>query len=273
MEAPEGRQYDHLPNDVIREIALKLPLEDVLNNCRTSKKFNEIICNNETFWLRRLKQEFPTFTNLKPFLVEVNEDRVKVFVRNTEKGLAQSDKTGIMIYDALGARKLVIKLDGELYKEKLVQFDNVVWIFPGNNYFLNDQGLKEYGFGATTHDDIMDRNSLLLDLGNNKYAYIGSYIYTFTSYAEIIRFYAPVDTFYGVRAFAVDVDGNVYFFNSNQLYVLESNPELNNKMSDSRSKPYGFYGTRLRLLNYNYNLIANGHDIRKNLKAAMNKDN
>lgn len=39
-----------LPPDILRETALKLPLNDIFKLCRTSKKFQQYICNYKPFW-------------------------------------------------------------------------------------------------------------------------------------------------------------------------------------------------------------------------------
>lgn len=51
--------YRDLPGDVIRQIALNLPLHDILTNCLLAKKFNQEVCNNERFWSQKTYIDFP----------------------------------------------------------------------------------------------------------------------------------------------------------------------------------------------------------------------
>ena len=47
-----------LPNDLIINIALELDLPDLIKWCSINKKFNNITCNNDTFWMNRYHKDF-----------------------------------------------------------------------------------------------------------------------------------------------------------------------------------------------------------------------
>lgn len=47
-----------VPSDVVRVIALGMTLDAIAKTCLTSKRFNELICNNEDFWRLRLQQDY-----------------------------------------------------------------------------------------------------------------------------------------------------------------------------------------------------------------------
>ncbi len=49
--------YSNLPYDTLYEIAMELPIRDVLNQCNASKRLNEI-CKNQQFWSKRTEQDF-----------------------------------------------------------------------------------------------------------------------------------------------------------------------------------------------------------------------
>ena len=49
---------ENLPNDIIRSIALTLDLEDITYLCATSKRFSNLICNDNIFWRRKYIQDF-----------------------------------------------------------------------------------------------------------------------------------------------------------------------------------------------------------------------
>ena len=49
--------YLHLPYDTLYEIAMKLPIRDVVNQCNTSSRLREI-CKNQEFWRKRVEQDF-----------------------------------------------------------------------------------------------------------------------------------------------------------------------------------------------------------------------
>jgi hypothetical protein len=56
---------ENLPKDLVISLALKLPLKDITNYCRLSKRFNEIICDSDDFWRIKLKQDFDLSTGEK----------------------------------------------------------------------------------------------------------------------------------------------------------------------------------------------------------------
>ena len=53
-------------------------------------------------------------------------------------------------------------------------------------------------------------NSILLELDNNQYEFIGKTIFSFTSLAKIIHFVSPVGNNDVPYPYAIDVDGNIY---------------------------------------------------------------
>ena len=55
-----------------------------------------------------------------------------------------------------------------------------------------------------------DGNSILLKLSKNKYVYIGSVIYSFTSYNEITTFISPVGNSDVPYPYAIDEKNNYY---------------------------------------------------------------
>nr|QBK91402.1 MAG: F-box domain and ankyrin repeat protein [Pithovirus LCPAC302] len=47
-----------LPKDIIQSLAMTLELPEILVLCRTSKRFNQLICDNKNFWINRVIQDF-----------------------------------------------------------------------------------------------------------------------------------------------------------------------------------------------------------------------
>jgi hypothetical protein len=62
----QSSQFDILPRDLIVYMATGMGLDAIQNFCRTSKRFNELICDNEQFWAAKLSNEFPTDFKAKP---------------------------------------------------------------------------------------------------------------------------------------------------------------------------------------------------------------
>ena len=58
MERSDEWGMNHLPKDIIIKLALELDLPSILNYCRSSKKFNNMVCNNYTFWMNKHLKDF-----------------------------------------------------------------------------------------------------------------------------------------------------------------------------------------------------------------------
>lgn len=50
--------FEELPDELIIVEALALPLSHVNDLCQTSRRFNRLICDNESFWRQRFIQDF-----------------------------------------------------------------------------------------------------------------------------------------------------------------------------------------------------------------------
>ncbi len=53
-------QFEKVPSDIIRYMALVMDLPELLSLCRTSKRFNREICENVGYWRERLAKDFDT---------------------------------------------------------------------------------------------------------------------------------------------------------------------------------------------------------------------
>lgn len=51
-------QFENLPPDTLRQIALQLPAKDLLNYCNISRRFR-LLCSNDYFWRDRVAQDYP----------------------------------------------------------------------------------------------------------------------------------------------------------------------------------------------------------------------
>jgi hypothetical protein len=50
-----------LPPEMVQKIALDLTYDEIRRFCRTSKRFERIVCNNDHFWENKLLQDFPNY--------------------------------------------------------------------------------------------------------------------------------------------------------------------------------------------------------------------
>ena len=66
MDALKKDLTSHLPKDLIRLLALELDKKSLINLCTSSKRFNEILCNDSSFWREKLEKDFPRYMSIIP---------------------------------------------------------------------------------------------------------------------------------------------------------------------------------------------------------------
>lgn len=57
-----------LPKDVIIYLALTMDLPEILGLCRTNSRFNDLVCENDTFWRNKLSQDYKIYQVPKSYL-------------------------------------------------------------------------------------------------------------------------------------------------------------------------------------------------------------
>lgn len=69
-----------LNKDLIIFLALDLDLITLIKLCATNKKFNNLICNNNIFWMNRLHQDYPN--TLNKFSKDSNFKKIYISLKN-----------------------------------------------------------------------------------------------------------------------------------------------------------------------------------------------
>jgi hypothetical protein len=87
-------------------------------------------------------------------------------------------------------------------------------------------------------DPDFDGNSFLIQVADNKYIYICDEIYSFTSYAPIIKYVSDMGNSNVPYPYAIDTDGNVYLMI--EYTIIMGLPELHELYED----PYTYYYDR-----------------------------
>jgi ankyrin repeat protein len=54
---------ENMDKNLLIETALMLNLKDILSLCRTNKKFNDLICNSNIFWINKIKKDYNFITS------------------------------------------------------------------------------------------------------------------------------------------------------------------------------------------------------------------
>ncbi len=58
---------EQLPLEKIYEIALRMDLPEIAAFCRTAKYYNEVICESDYFWQKKLQQDYPDITTTEGY--------------------------------------------------------------------------------------------------------------------------------------------------------------------------------------------------------------
>ncbi len=128
--------FEFVPSETILNIALFVPLRNIIAFCQTSKKFNDIICDNEYFWRQKFIQDYkfvPTYYTGSWKHLYQNYRNVWVCGDNYfgQLGLGDNKYRNIPV-KVVGLK--VKQVSSSEYHTVLIDINNNVWTF-GNNKF------------------------------------------------------------------------------------------------------------------------------------------
>lgn len=101
--------------------------------------------------------------------------------------------------------------DEEYEKDHFIHIENPIDIFIGKSADPD----KYEEFGSKNYDTYFDGNSILIQLANKEYMFVGLCIFTFSSYYPIIQYHSPVGPNDVPYPYAIDIDGNYYLLVEN----------------------------------------------------------
>ena len=141
----------------------------------------------------------------RPFKIVIKDNNVSIFKKKN-----YDETTNDIIYS----------------KKPIINLINIDDIFIGKSP-KNEMTIFSGGYGKN-----FDGNSILVHIKNNEYIYIGSEIFSFNSFAEIIYYYSPVGNSDVPYPYAIDKKNN---------YYLMIEDVVINKISNSFDDPYNYY--------------------------------
>ena len=164
------RKLNQLSLDELYSIAVMLDYDDLLNFCLSDDRFNNVICNRDTFWQYKLNTDFPDYKKriMKPTTKETYEylhnlvNIIKSIVSDFYILLSTHDK-----YET--ALKIITKI------KSLEKY----------GYLFDESLLKPYltNYHSNTNKDLNDVHiifmfSHILDNSDNKFNVYGRPIYS-----------------------------------------------------------------------------------------------
>lgn len=82
-----------LSGDVLRKIMLEFDLPDIIPLCKTSKRFNQSVCDNQIFWMNKVKRDYSEqFRVIFDRKIPVNWKNLYMKIYSVETGKAKFRK-------------------------------------------------------------------------------------------------------------------------------------------------------------------------------------
>ena len=161
-------KLEKLPKDVLLYLVLEMSTEDILQLCRTRKYFNDVICNNRTFWMNKSIRDFPSLDQKDGGLY----NRIRQNVTVTEKELENVDMKKLQTI-LLNVLDYLHYIEPTVQKEKIYvnrEFDNNQTKFErlGNEDLL---GVRS----RNPNEAAFILNLLRLKIDKNAYPLIGAF--------------------------------------------------------------------------------------------------
>tara|TARA_B100001250_G_scaffold409116_1_gene432823 strand:+ start:656 stop:1453 length:798 start_codon:yes stop_codon:yes gene_type:complete len=134
--------------------------------------------------------------------------------------------------------------DESIYSEKSIKYLKKDY-FKCKKIFVGKSLKTKITEMSGAHGHKFTGNSILLELGENKYVFIGKFVFSFKSYSPIKKYVSPVRGSDVSYPYAIDIDDRYYLMIED--VVIEKIPNI--KLFDN--EPYNYY----------YNISKNNNDI------------
>jgi alpha-tubulin suppressor-like RCC1 family protein len=163
--------FEFVPNETILNIGLSIPLKNIVSLCLTSRKFNEVICNNEYFWRQRFIQDYKfvpiNYTGSWRHLYQ-NYRNVWVCGNNRAGQLGLGDTVNRNVPTQIPNMK-ALQVSGGNSHTVIIDLENNVWVFGNNEY--GQLGLGD-NTNRTTPTQILNLKAKQVSAGENHTAII-----------------------------------------------------------------------------------------------------
>ena len=159
----------------------------------------------------------------QPFKVKISKNHLKVFNFNNEDD---------------------IDYDNIKYNNNL----RLVYETDFNNVFIGRHPKSEKMY-AEDFDAIYDGNSILVEIDDNEYVYIGMNIYKFNSLNKINYYLSIVGNNWVPYPYAIDERNNIYLMIENTIMIPEADTF---EYIKEIGEPYMFYYKHVPMKNYQY---------------------
>ena len=223
----KGFIYKHIDYNQFESKPTKIPTD--YRKSKISKYWiNTYGCGNkkridEIKWDKSIHKDWKTYVTLdnggKPFLVAIKKNMVKIFIIHSDI-------------------KILVG-----FQLKPYHYNHLIKEYNVEKVFIGKSPKNEMTISSGDYGKKWDGNSILLELANNKYVFIGYYIYEFTTKDKIISFISPIGPNLVPYPTAISKE-NALFMLDQKLVPIEYITKLKlnkTKMTDLYTYYYGFY--------------------------------
>lgn len=169
----DANYFNIIPHEIISDLALSLDINNIINLCKTSKRFNDVICNNNLFWKNKVEHDYGpiTFDVTDWKLFYINFSTIWLMGINTVSNVDFSDAFNILKIDGLYGTTMAVG-DGNYYA---IDSRHNVWVWGmnikgelglGHKNFVNSPQLLN-GIQAKNISYGNSMGPMLIDINNN----------------------------------------------------------------------------------------------------------
>jgi hypothetical protein len=180
--------------------------------------------------------------------------KLKYGDNNSIDGGAENRNKNIeyLIHDN-GGRPFRVVIDANLVKiykqidhdDKIIYSSEPVLVFEPKKTFIGKSPINEWTKFSGGYGKEFDGNTILLQIDDDEYIYIGSEIFSFDTKSEIVDYVSIVGNNDVPYPYAVDKNGNIYLITED--VILKNNEETTKNMA-KYDNPYEYF--------YHHNLIT-----------------
>ena len=152
-------RFTKVPNDILIYMALSYDLPEILSLCRSSQRFNNIICLNQLFWMKKIANDFPIFRSTKmyqniPMKYKLNKVfDYKSYYKYIITKLRNENYNQLLIDSSKNDDMILVKLSLEKGADIHVNNNEPLKVAGKNGHFNIIKFLVENG--ANVQDDVL----------------------------------------------------------------------------------------------------------------------
>ena len=233
LEFEKGKIYKFISYNNFSKTAIKINEKVWIKYKQSPEDIQQYFCGNK----KKLTKDNPIYKKInhigyKKYFIHNNYEKpYLVYIKN--------NKNPIYIYHIPGNYN-----DTYLCEENINSKDKLYWayiqlalkIIP-EKIFIGKSPKNKMTEFSSGYGKYFDGNTILIKLSQNKYVFIGSGIYIFTSEYEIIKYVSPVGNNDVSYPYAIDIKNNYYLMIAS--VIIPNNNMINYSKLDF--DPYDYY--------------------------------